>query len=49
MKATKSNIKVKVKEIGNLESKWKAFKEELNKDQQCHARRTILREIFKFW
>jgi hypothetical protein len=44
MKATKSIIKVKKKEIGNLESKLKAFKE-----QQGHARRTILREIFKIW
>ncbi len=45
MKAT--IIKVKVKEISNLESKLKAFKKELNEEGQGHARRTILREIFK--
>lgn len=47
MKATKSIIKVKVKEISNLVSKLKAFKKELNQEQQGHPRRTILRENFK--
>jgi hypothetical protein len=49
MKATKSIIKVKVKEIANLVSKLKAFKKELNQEQQGHPRRTILRENFKNW
>jgi hypothetical protein len=49
MKATKFIIKVKVKEIANLVSKLRAFKKELNEEQQSHPRRTILREIFKNW